>query len=434
MKNTSTKIHGFRFPERIREMKTLNELKTLACQEIDRRRQELIAFGTDIWKHPEPGYREFRTAQAAAAKLEELGLTVTGGLACTGFRADLDTGRPGPVVALLGEMDSLILPTHPEADPSTGAVHACGHNTHITALTGAAAGLSAAGVPDSCSGKIALIGVPAEESLNPVYAEELRSSGKIRFTSGKAERIRCGVFDDVDIAMMNHSGCSFHVSDFNGHLLKDVIFHGKSAHAASPDGGINAMSAANLALHALALAKDNWTSEPYVRVHGLITHAGDAVNIVPDRVAIPVFPAVFPPAFQPSLLHRVDQIARVGADRQNARLPERLQRGDDGEHLHPVVGRKTEAAGEFLAEIPVFQNGSVAPAARIPAAGTIGVNFNFLHGKGYIVSRNKKNARTFFLPSAHHSGKTRQTRSTTISGSISSRRMRSIPSLIVMVA
>ena len=277
---------GILFPERIREMKTLNELKTLACQEIDRRRQELIAFGTDIWKHPEPGYREFRTAQAAAAKLEELGLTVTGGLACTGFRADLDTGRPGPVVALLGEMDSLILPTHPEADPSTGAVHACGHNTHITALTGAAAGLSASGVPDSCSGKIALIGVPAEESLNPVYAEELRSSGKIRFTSGKAELIRCGVFDDVDIAMMNHSGCSFHVSDFNGHLLKDVVFHGKSAHAASPDGGINAMSAANLALHALALAKDNWTSEPYVRVHGLITHAGDAVNIVPDRVAM----------------------------------------------------------------------------------------------------------------------------------------------------
>ena len=267
-------------------MKDLKTLKQLVCGEIDRHRDELIEFGTDIWKHPEPGYREFRTARAAAEKLEQLGLTVSRGLAYTGFRADLETGRPGPVVALIGEMDALLLPSHPEADPDTGAVHACGHNVHITSLIGAATGLSAAGISDSCSGKIALIGAPAEESLNPVYAEELRTAGKIRFISGKAELIRCGAFNDVDIAMMNHSGSEFHVSDFNGYLLKDVTFHGKSIHAASPDHGINAMNATNLALHALALAKDRWTSEPYVRVHGLITHAGDAVNIVPDRVTM----------------------------------------------------------------------------------------------------------------------------------------------------
>lgn len=267
-------------------MKNLKKLKELVCEEIDRHRDELIEFGTEIWIHPEPGYREFRTAKAAAEKLEKLGLTVSSGLACTGFRADLETGRPGPVMALLGEMDSLILPSHPEADPVTGTVHACGHNAHITSLIGAATGLSAAGVLDSCSGRIALIGVPAEESLDPKYAEELRSSGKIRYTSGKAELIRCGVFDDVDIAMMLHAGESFFVSDFNGYLLKDVTFHGKSSHAAAPDQGINAMSAANLALHALSLAKDRWESEPHIRVHGLVTHTGDAVNTVPDRASM----------------------------------------------------------------------------------------------------------------------------------------------------
>ena len=95
-------------------MKDLKTLKQLVCGEIDRHRDELIEFGTDIWKHPEPGYREFRTARAAAEKLEQLGLTVSRGLAYTGFRADLETGRPGPVVALIGEMDALLLPSHPE--------------------------------------------------------------------------------------------------------------------------------------------------------------------------------------------------------------------------------------------------------------------------------------------------------------------------------
>ena len=85
---------------------------------------------------------------------------------------------------------------------------------------------------------------------------------------------------------MNHAGGDFSVNDFNGYLRKEITFHGKSSHAALPQEGINAMSAANLAQHALALTKDRWTADPYVRVHGLLTHAGDAVNVVPDRVTL----------------------------------------------------------------------------------------------------------------------------------------------------
>lgn len=264
----------------------LHDIKTLVCEEIDRHRDELIDFGTDIWNHPELGYREVRTAQKAAERLEKLGLNVKRGLAVTGFRADMDTGKPGPRVALLGEMDALILPSHPAADPVTGAIHACGHNTHITALVGAALGLSAAGALDACSGRIALVGVPAEETLDPAFAKKMRTEGKIRFYCGKPELIRCGVFDDVDIAVMNHAGGDFSVNDFNGYLRKEITFHGRSSHAALPQEGINAMSAANLAQHALALAKDRWAADPYVRVHGLLTHAGDAVNAVPDHVTL----------------------------------------------------------------------------------------------------------------------------------------------------
>ena len=64
-----------------------------------------------------------KTSAYLVEKLRALGLEVRTGLAMTGFRADIDTGRPGPTVAFLGEMDSLVLPNHPECDPVTGAAH-----------------------------------------------------------------------------------------------------------------------------------------------------------------------------------------------------------------------------------------------------------------------------------------------------------------------
>ena len=54
----------------------LHELKARVCEEIDRHCEEVMAFGTDIWNHPEPGYREVRTAEKAAERLEKLGLKV----------------------------------------------------------------------------------------------------------------------------------------------------------------------------------------------------------------------------------------------------------------------------------------------------------------------------------------------------------------------
>ncbi|MBS1369299.1 MAG: amidohydrolase [Lentisphaeria bacterium] len=261
----------------------MEELKRAVFEAIDRRKEELIDLGEDIWKHPEPGYREFRTSALAQGKFRELGLPVRGNLALTGFRADLDTGKPGPVVALLGEMDSLIIPSHPDADPQTGAVHACGHNTHITALAGAAMGLCDAGAADALSGRIAFIGTPAEEGIETEFRTGLAEQGLIRYFSGKPELIRCGAFDDVDIAMMNHLGGTNAVN-FNGYLQKRVVFRGKSCHAAHPQMGVNAMNAANLALHALGLLRDSWCGDSCVRVHGIITESGDSVNVVPGVV------------------------------------------------------------------------------------------------------------------------------------------------------
>src|SRR5881296_4596770 len=108
---------------------TRDELKLRVDEAIERHADEIVGLGEDIRRHPELGFKERRTAALVETKLRTLGLTPRTGLALTGVRADVAGGAgAGPTFALLGELDALVVAGHPEADPSTGAVHACGHN------------------------------------------------------------------------------------------------------------------------------------------------------------------------------------------------------------------------------------------------------------------------------------------------------------------
>ena len=267
-------------------MRTLSEVRAAVSEAIERRSEEIIAMGDYVWKNPEPGYKEFKTAKYANEKLRALGLPLRENLAITGMRADLDSGRPGPTVALLGEMDSLIIPEHPECDKVTGAVHSCGHNSHITAMVGAAMALTDAGVKDDICGKIAFIGTPAEECIEIEWRNQLIAEGKVGALGGKPALIREGVFDDVDISIMNHIGGHDHYGsrDHNGFVCKTVTFHGRSCHAAAPGSGVNAVHAATLAINALGLLNATFPDE--ARVHGIITSGGSVVNVIPNTAGL----------------------------------------------------------------------------------------------------------------------------------------------------
>ena len=264
---------------------TCNQLKREIHAAIDHRAPEILALAEDLWHHPETGFREFRTSRLIREKLTVLGLPVRE-YALTGFRADLDTGREGPVCGLLGEMDALLNPNHPEADPETDAVHACGHHTHIAAMTAAAMGLCDAGAAAHLCGKIAFIGCPAEESIELDYRTGLQTSGQIAATSGKAALILAGAFDDVDTAVMLHVGEDRRAMDSSGVVLKCVTFRGQSCHAASPQNGVNATDALALARHAIALLRERYSNESMVRIHGIITRSGEAVNIIPGSASM----------------------------------------------------------------------------------------------------------------------------------------------------
>ena len=254
---------------------------------IDKNAEKIISIGRTIWQNPEPGYREYKTAELVAGFFRELDLPVREKLALTGVRADLTTGKPGPTIAVLGELDSLILPGHCCSDKVTGAAHACGHHASIAALLGTALAFSVSEVKNHLAGNIAFIAVPAEECIEIDCRMEMIKAGKIASLGGKGELIRNGVFNDVSLAMMLHASIAFGYGGHNGFVCKKVAFKGRSCHAGSPGRGINALHAATLLQNAVGLLRERWCGiTPAFRIHGIVTSGGDTVNIIPDKVTM----------------------------------------------------------------------------------------------------------------------------------------------------
>ena len=255
---------------------------------VDAYRDSILAAERHIWNNPEPGYREWKTHAYMKEQFEQLGYTVTEVGDIPGFWTDVDTGRPGPCVAVFGEMDSLIVPTHPECDPQTGAVHACGHHCQCAALLGVAAGLKAEGALDGLSGRIRLIAVPAEELIELAFRRELKAQGIIRYFGGKQEFMYRGVLDGVDMSFMVHTsaGTAFSCNGgSNGCVIKEAVFTGKSAHAGgNPSAGINALYAANCGMQAANALRETFKDSDHIRFHPIITQGGAAVNAIPDHV------------------------------------------------------------------------------------------------------------------------------------------------------
>ena len=120
---------------------------------VEKHRELILAAERYIWQNPETGYKEYKTDAYMKKVFSELGYKLTPAEGITGFITVLDTGREGPEVLILGELDSIICPEHPESDPETGAVHSCGHNAQCAALIGVAAALKEDGVLDGGFGE-----------------------------------------------------------------------------------------------------------------------------------------------------------------------------------------------------------------------------------------------------------------------------------------
>lgn len=301
-------------------MTTREELKAAVCGAIDARRDEIVALGEEIFCQPELGYKEHRTAERIARAFRDLDLRPETGLAVTGVKAYLPGRADGPTVCVIGELDSILVRDHLQADPVTGAAHACGHNAQLAMMLGAGMGLAGAGAMDQLGGRAVLFAVPAEEYVEVDYRLGLRREGKIELLGGKQELVRIGAFDDVDMAMMIHTTSNPDDGKFalsassNGFLAKQARFLGREAHAGgAPHKGINALNAATLALSAIHFQRETFRDQDSIRVHPIITRGGDLVNVIPHDVSMEMYVRGKTTEAIEDASHKVDRALRAGA-------------------------------------------------------------------------------------------------------------------------
>ncbi len=258
---------------------------------VEKHRDLIFEAERYIWQHPETGYREVETSKYMEEKFRALGYELTMAGDIPGFVTVIDTGREGPEVMILGELDSLIVPNHKESDPKTGYVHACGHNVQAATLLGIAAALKEEGMLDGLSGRIRLCAVPAEELIEIGYRLGLRKEGKIRYMGGKGEFLARGLFDGVDVAFMVHAASNYGVTGGSvGCIAKTVHYKGVSAHAGgSPWNGVNALYAAMQGMNAVNALRETFKEADLIRFHPIITHGGEAVNAIPELVTVETY-------------------------------------------------------------------------------------------------------------------------------------------------
>lgn len=239
----------------------VNGLAARVTEAIDRERDALVALSKFIHAHPEVALQEVEASAACAAFLEERGFAVARGVADlpTAFRAEAGSGTP--TVAFLAEYDAL---------PGLG--HGCGHNLIAIAAIGAGVGLRAA--IDEVSGTLLVFGTPAEEAFN-----------------GKALMADAGVFAGIDAALGAHPGtndATVPTEEGSGTALAcqgvRIAFVGKPAHAAGdPYNGVNALNALIETFNGINALRQHVKSD--ARIHGIVTHGGDAPNVIPAYAA-----------------------------------------------------------------------------------------------------------------------------------------------------
>ena len=140
--------------------------------DVQEQMPSLMAIYDDLHANPELSFMEVRSAGILAAEARKLGFEVTEKVGGTGIVAVMKNG-PGPVVMVRADMDGLPVTEQtglPGASKvrvttaegvETGVMHACGHDTHMTAWVGVARLMAAN--KDKWSGTLVMIGQPAEE-------------------------------------------------------------------------------------------------------------------------------------------------------------------------------------------------------------------------------------------------------------------------------
>lgn len=262
---------------------------------IDQKTQELedqvIEWRRDIHANPELSNREERTAAVVADHLRELGLEVETGVSKTGVVGVLRGTQPGPVVALRADMDALPVKERvnvPYASTDSAlfngeevpVMHACGHDTHVAMLMGAAEILTS--LQDELPGTVKFLFQPAEEGA----PEGERGGADVMVEEGALQN------PDVDAVFGLHINSQTEVGTIryrSGPIMaaQDVFrmtVRGKQTHGSTPWDGVDPIVTASQIVNSLQTVvsrQSELTKEAAVVSVGKI-EGGVRNNIIPE--------------------------------------------------------------------------------------------------------------------------------------------------------
>ena len=258
----------------------------------------IIALGEKFRAIPEPGFREFKTAELVAEELRTAGAVVETGLAVTGVRGTVGP-EDAPEVILVADMDGLLTTGLPGSGPGetrSGMAHSCGHGAQMAVMLSVFRALASSGIAEREGVRLVFLGAPAEEYNDLDYRLALRSKGAIRLFSGKQELIALGAFERAAAVLKYHSmtdepGRMATVNGtLNGFMAKRATFLGGPAHSGAwPERGINALNAAMIAQMAIHTQRETFRDDEHIRVHPILREGGSVVNTVPERAVMETY-------------------------------------------------------------------------------------------------------------------------------------------------
>ena len=271
------------------------DLKALIDQRAAAIESKVIQWRRHFHENPELSNREFKTAEIVEKHLRSLGLEVRTKIAYTGVVGILKGGKPGPVVALRADMDALPVTERvniPFAskvkatylDQEVGVMHACGHDTHMAMLMGAAEVL--AGMREQIPGTIVFIFQPAEEG--PPRGEEGGAELMVKegvLKNPKVEAafgIHIGSYLEVGRISYKPGGTMAAVNELR------ITVKGKGSHGSAPWSGIDPIvTAAQIItnLQHIVSREMELTKEAAVVTIGMI-RGGTRSNIIPESVEL----------------------------------------------------------------------------------------------------------------------------------------------------
>ncbi|MCJ7420726.1 M20 metallopeptidase family protein [Sphingomicrobium astaxanthinifaciens] len=279
---------------------------------------ELLALYRHLHAHPELSGAEHETAAKLAGIARELGFAVTEGVGGTGVVAVMENGA-GPVLMMRADMDGLpvteqtgldyaskVTAIAPQSGVETGVMHACGHDTHMTAWVGAARQLVER--KDDWSGTLVMILQPAEETGEG--AKAMIEDGLFTRFPMPTHAI---AFHDAAAGPAGFIGLSSGYALANVDSV-DITVRGVGGHGAYPNTTRDPIVIASRIVSTLQtiVARELDPQEPAVVTVGSF-HAGAKHNIIPDEAELLLTVRSYSDETRAHLLGAIERIARAEA-------------------------------------------------------------------------------------------------------------------------